>query len=354
MELCLESVERATRSMDSQIIVVDNASVDDSLEMVARKFPDVEILALETNLGFSKANNIAVKEAQGEYLCILNPDTIVGEEVFVECLAFAKAESKKSSLPASKKLGFVGVQLIDGSGIYLPESKRHVPTPQVARQKLMGNDASYYYNEVGKDDRGIVDVLVGAFMFCRTVVYQDCNGFDERYFMYGEDIDLSYTALQNGYQNYYLGDLKVLHFKGESTTKDRRYYDRFYGAMDLFYAKYFKRSAMEQWIVKIAIQVLIRLRSVNRKSNATPQFPERWMTGPLKNQPGIENMEIDSLVGLENLQLIWDSSSYSFQQIIEFMSQHKNTFQYRFLNREHDKIIGSDRSEDRGVIKNVQ
>jgi GT2 family glycosyltransferase len=337
---------------------VDNASVDDSLAMVGRKFPNVEILALETNLGFSKANNIAVEKAQGEYLCILNPDTIMGEEVFVKCLAFAKAEYNKPLSTTKKQFGFVGVQLIDGSGTYLPESKRHVPTPQVARQKLMGNDSSYYYNEIDKNERGAVDVLVGAFMFCKTEVYRDCNGFDERYFMYGEDIDLSYTALQKGYQNYYLGDLKVLHFKGESTTKDRKYYDRFYGAMDLFYDKYFKRSATEQWIVKAAIHLMVRTKSINTKPYKSSDFPDRWVTNSLESKLEskleIEPIKLNSLKGLKNLKLIWDSNSYDFQQIIEFMACYKKSFQYRFVNREHDKIIGSDRSEDRGVVKNVQ
>ncbi len=250
LEICVYSVLQAIKNINAEIIVADNASTDDSVERISTLFPQVKMLAFVENHGFSKGNNLAVKEARGEYLCILNPDTIVGEQVFEDCLAFAKAYNKPE-----QPLGFTGVRLIDGSGSYLPESKRHVPTPAVARQKLLGKASSYYFEELAEDGRGAIEVLVGAFMYVKASVYNDCGGFDERYFMYGEDIDLSYTALQKGYQNYYLGDQAIIHFKGESTVRDKQYYQRFYGAMKLFYDKNFKRSWIESSMVDIAVNL---------------------------------------------------------------------------------------------------
>jgi GT2 family glycosyltransferase len=360
LEFCLDSVFKATTTINTQVIVVDNASSDDSLGMVAQQFPQVKIIALEENFGFSKANNMAVKEATGDYLCILNPDTVVGEQVFVECLAFAKALPLPSSQPvqstgiAQGNLGFVGVQLIDGSGSFLPESKRHIPTPKVARQKLLGNNQSYYYNEVDREARGAVDVLVGAFMFCKRTVYESCGGFDERYFMYGEDIDLSYTALQQGYVNYYLGDLKVIHFKGESTVKDQKYLKRFYGAMELFYDKYFKRSLLEQALIKCAITSLVWLKSGKHKSTTSEKLPQILVTEKcteIEFLKGVNRKVITELGERKDVQFIWDTNSYSFSRLIDFMEANGSSSQYRFLNASGSQIIGSDRSDDRGEVK---
>ncbi len=197
LELCLKSVEQAITSIDAEIIVVDNDSLDGSCDMVKQKFPLVRLISNQDNVGFAKANNEGVKAAKGEYICILNPDTVVAEDTFVQLLEFA--ESKPD-------LGAIGCKLIDGSGKFLPESKRNVPVVKVALQKIFGNGKNYYANHINVNEIGKVDVLVGAFMLMKKDTYNQVNGFDEDYFMYGEDIDLSYKLLHSGFHNYYYGE----------------------------------------------------------------------------------------------------------------------------------------------------
>ena len=348
LELCIYSVLKATKNIDAEIIVADNNSIDASLEMLASVYSGrVKVMANDENYGFSKGNNIAVAQAQGTYLCILNPDTIVGEKVFEECLAFAKAEPKA---------GFIGTQLIDGTGAYLPESKRHIPTPKVARQKIWGNNSGYYYHEVDQNQRGKVDVLVGAFMFCDKKVYDDCGGFDERYFMYGEDIDLSYTALQKGYENYYLGDQKVIHFKGESTVKDKVYLQRFYGAMGLFYDKYFRQSAVEKKAVDLLIKGMITFNRNSENSNRN-NFTEMVLVTDddtyQLDKTTCRSFEQLKSMEVTGFQIWWDLKSLEITAIMEYMSENTK-LSYRFISQKRDFYIGSDSNTSRGEVKHMQ
>ena len=252
LELCLRSVERAIQDLDAEIIVVDNHSQDDSCSMVRSNFPGIHLIQNTENYGFAKGNNIGVSQAKGEYICILNPDTVVPEQLFMELLAFAENHPE---------LGAAGCQLIDGSGQFLPESKRNVPTMKVALGKLTGSSEGYYADHIGQNENAKVDILVGAIMFMKKRIYEEAGGFDEDYFMYGEDIDLSYTLLKMGYENWYLGELKVLHFKGESTPKDNTYLKHFYGAMHTFYDKHFKPNLLFSIVVKLGTKVLALFRS---------------------------------------------------------------------------------------------
>ena len=172
LELCLKSVEAAIEDIEAEIIVVDNDSSDDSCTMVKELFPNVILIENKENYGFSKGNNIGVAKAKGEYICILNPDTVVAEDTFSRILNFTKTEDH---------LGIVGCQLIDGSGHFLLESKRNVPKPKVALKKLLGNSNSYYANHVETNSIGEVDILVGAFMLVKKQVYDIVGGFDEEY-----------------------------------------------------------------------------------------------------------------------------------------------------------------------------
>ena len=242
LEQCVLSVQKALESIDGEIIVVDNHSWDDSCEMMRQRFPNITLIENKENSGFPKGNNIGVAVAQGEYLCILNPDTVVAEDTFVKVLAFAKQQPD---------LGIVGCKLIDGTGNFLPESKRGVPTPWVAFTKITGlykffpNSSlfnKYYAQHVSENETGKVAILVGAFMVIKRDLYFEVGGFDEKCFMYSDDIDLSYTVLQKGKSNYYFHDTSVIHYKGESTIKDGTYMRRFREAMHFFYQKHFRVS----------------------------------------------------------------------------------------------------------------
>ncbi|MES2409819.1 MAG: glycosyltransferase family 2 protein, partial [Bacteroidota bacterium] len=194
LELCVLSVQKAIQNLDAEIIVIDNNSSDDSCAMMKQRFPNIKLIENKENSGFPKGNNIAVKEAKGEYICILNPDTVVAEDTFEKVLAFAKSKTD---------VGIVGCKLIDGTGNFLPESKRGIPTPWVAFTKIFGlykmfpksalfNE--YYAQHLDENQTGKVDILVGAFMVMKRELYNQLEGFDEKCFMYADDIDLSYRA----------------------------------------------------------------------------------------------------------------------------------------------------------------
>ena len=249
LEHCIISVQKAVQKISAEIIVVDNNSPDDSCEMVKSLFPNVILIENKENLGFPKGNNIGVQKAKGKYICILNPDTVVAEDTFDKILAFAENKSD---------LGIIGCKLIDGTGNFLPESKRGIPTPWVAFGKTVGlykmfpkvkSFQKYYAEHLDENTSGKVAILVGAFMFLRKETYNQLGGFDERYFMYGEDIDLCYTIRRSGFRNFYYGKYSILHYKGESTVKDEVYLGRFYDAMAIFIGKYYKKQKPLQYLL---------------------------------------------------------------------------------------------------------
>ncbi|WP_124981170.1 glycosyltransferase family 2 protein [Nonlabens xiamenensis] len=357
LELCIHSVLRATQHIQAEIIVADNQSQDDSLAMLERQFGrQIKVLPFDQNHGFSKGNNLAIDQANGEYLCILNPDTLVPEHIFEECIAFAKSETTNANSHADRIAppGFIGVQLIDGTGSFLPESKRHVPTPKVARQKLLGRDSLYYFNELDQHASGPVEILVGAFMFCAKEVFTTCGGFDQRYFMYGEDIDLSYTALLKGYQNHYLGRLTVVHFKGESTVKNKQYLQRFYGAMGLFYDKYFKPHPIGKYMIQAALWLAMQLKTVE----LPPLKPEPQDLMLVTNdEDRAESLNIshstwEELDQRNSAAVLWDVQNLSFAKIILYMQTHPSK-RYRFLSPSGKFYIGSDTSDRKGVRVSV-
>lgn len=256
LEQALLSVRRAMRGISGEVWVVDNNSVDDSVRMVQDKFPEVLLIANKTNPGFAIANNQAIRESHGEYVLLLNPDTLVEEDTFLKCLLF---------MDAHPEAGALGVKLIDGSGKFLPESRRGFPSPWVAFCKTFGLSSlfphsrlfnQYYMGYLDEDEIHPVDVLVGAFMFIRRAALDKAGLLDETFFMYGEDIDLSYRIVQAGYQNYYFPDTKIIHYKGESTKKGSLNYVRtFYQAMIIFTRKHFtgRRAGMFVLMLQAAI-----------------------------------------------------------------------------------------------------
>lgn len=235
---CLQSIQKYAIKISYEVIVIDNQSTDISWKDLINEFPEVKFIANPSNDGFSKANNTAIKQAKGDYLLLLNPDTELESYLFEDLLSFAKSRPQ---------LGCLGVRMHDAAGIFLPESKRSVPDMFNSFEKLFlglkrNHSKSYYRSDLSEDAVSEVEVITGAFLLCKREVYNAIGGLDEQYFMYGEDIDLCYTFLQRGYQNYYYGKHSILHHKGESTVKDEVYLQRFYGAMQIFLDKYYKKN----------------------------------------------------------------------------------------------------------------
>lgn len=347
LELCLKSVEQAITEIDAEIIVVDNNSSDGSSEMVSQKFPSVTLISNQDNVGFAKANNQGVKVAKGEFICILNPDTVVAEDTFIKLLEFANSKTN---------LGAIGCKLIDGSGKFLPESKRNIPVVRVALQKMFGNGKRYYANQIKNNKIGKVDVLVGAFMFLKKNTYSQVKGFDENYFMYGEDIDLSYKLLKSGFQNYYYGETTCIHYKGESTAKDKKYTKRFYGAMKLFYKKHFKTNLLFDTLVMLGINFAHLFK---KKSSSKPFQPENYYFISDASNKALETvlnkkMHVQNHInGIKsNSEIIFDANLISYKNIINhFENLHTpNRLSFKILPKNSDFIIGSNDSVNRGEV----
>ena len=259
LEQCLHSVQKAAGGIETEIWVVDNNSVDGSVEMVREKFPSVKIIANTDNKGFSKANNQAIHLSTGDYVLLLNPDTVVEEDTFRKMLQF---------MDAHPDAGGLGVKMIDGTGKFLPESKRGLPTPTVAFYKIFGLSAlfpksktfgKYHLGYLDQNAINPVDVLAGAFMLIRKDVLQKIGLLDEDFFMYGEDIDLSYRITKAGYKNYYFPDARIIHYKGESTKKSSvNYVFVFYNAMIIFAKKHFSKSNASLFTFFIRFAIYLR------------------------------------------------------------------------------------------------
>ena len=350
LELCLKSVHDAIKNIDAEIIVVDNKSTDDSCKMVKAQFPHVILIENKENFGFSKGNNIAVSRAKGEFVCILNPDTVLPEDVFEKLLVFCTSK---------EKLGIVGCKLINGRGEFLPESKRNIPFIKAALKKLCGNSKDYYASQLGENETGKVAVLVGAFMFMQRKLYSDIGGFDEDYFMYGEDIDLSYKVLKAGYNNYYFGNTAIIHFKGESTLRDKYYAKRFYDAMQVFYSKHFKKNL----IFNILVWFGIRLVYVFRKTPITKKkITEHYIFVSKKRNnllekvitKGIELQPILNENLRKNTEIIFDGNLLDYSEIIKLMENNnkEKSITFKILPKKSNFIIGSDNAISRGEILN--
>ncbi|MCB0549700.1 MAG: glycosyltransferase [Phaeodactylibacter sp.] len=259
LEQALLSVRRASRGLDTEVWVVDNNSVDDSVLMVREKFPEVKLIANKHNPGFSIANNQAIRQSSGEYVLLLNPDTLVEEDTFEKCIAF---------MDAHPEAGGLGVRMIDGSGKFLPESKRGFPSPWVAFAKTFGLSRlfprsrlfnHYHLGYLGEKEVHEVEVLAGAFMLLRRSVLDEAGLLDEAFFMYGEDIDLSYRIIQAGYKNYYFPEATIIHYKGESTKKGSlNYVKAFYTAMIIFARKHFRGDKARLFVLMLQAAIYFR------------------------------------------------------------------------------------------------
>ena len=371
LELCVLSVQEALLNIDAEIIVVDNNSSDDSCLMMKSRFPNVKLIENTTNSGFPKGNNIGVAQAKGDYICVLNPDTVVAEDTFEKILAFAEKQTN---------LGILGCKLIDGTGNFLPESKRGVPTPWVAITKILGLYQvfpkliffnRYYAQHISENETGKVDILVGAFMVMKRDLYLEIGGFDENCFMYSDDIDFSYMVLKKGKSNFYFHETSVIHYKGESTVKDGLYMKRFREAMQFFYKKHFKMSFLFDLFMKIGVFFFALLKKnqsnlleikvddfvlfsedENLKNKLEKQFHKKidW-------QSKIRGNELFShpISTKKQIEFLLDNNYFSFKSIINFLEVNKNQdFTFKIRPKNASFMIGSNNSNDKGKIVEME
>lgn len=275
LEQCLNAVLAASSSLKVQVFVVDNNSVDGSVEMVQSKFPQVHLIANKENVGFSRANNQALAISDARYSLLLNPDTVVEEDTFTKVVAF---------MDQHPEAGGLGVRMVDGKGRFLPESKRGLPTPQVAFYKIFGLSklfpkskrfGRYHLGYLSEFETNEVDVLSGAFMLMRKETLEKVGFLDETFFMYGEDIDLSYRIQLGGYKNYYFPETKIIHYKGESTKKSSvNYVFVFYRAMVIFAKKHFSQNNAKLFSMAIHFAIYLRASiSIFRRFIEQISFP---------------------------------------------------------------------------------
>lgn len=373
LEQCLLSVQAALQHIEGEIIVIDNNSSDDSCQMMKTRFPHIKLIENKENTGFPKGNNIGVAEAKGEYLCILNPDTVVAEDTFTKIF--------NSKLPTpNSQLGILGCKLIDGTGNFLPESKRGIPTPWVAFTKIFGLYKifpksiifnQYYAQYLTENQSGKADILVGAFMLMKRDLYNQVGGFDENCFMYSDDIDLSYRILKKDKINYYFAETTVIHYKGESTVKDGTYMKRFQEAMDYFYTKHFKKSAFFTVFMKVGSFFFAFLKKnkagvSNRKidkyiliseNELLKEKLEKLLGKNVKRLSTSFKNELPSLLkGINlNVEIIFDQNELTFSTIISAMELYKNEkLTFKIIPNQSNFMIGSNSSNDRGEVVMIE
>lgn len=366
LEQCVLSVKEALKGIEAEVIVVDNNSPDDSCAMMRTRFPEITLIENKENAGFPKGNNIGVAAAKGKYICILNPDTVVTNDTFTKLLALA---------PYKPDMGVATVKLVDGRGRFLPESKMGIPTPWVAATKILGLYKvfpkwrlcnRYYAMHLQPDEAGKVGIVAGAFMFMERSCYNQVGGFDEDFFMYIEDFDLSYTILKTGRTNYYLPVASVIHYKGESTVKDGTYMVRFKQGMQRFYQKHFRRSPLFDLMMDAGTLFFSKTKKitdgvvnkphhyilfsadaglkalVSQQLNHEVKQCEAYTDGALALIPYAESA---------HTEVIFDNELLTFGAIIAIMERftHKG-FTFKIRPAASNFMLGSNSSNDRGEV----
>jgi GT2 family glycosyltransferase len=375
LEQCLYSVRAALKNSTGEIIVVDNASTDNSIEYLRSKFPEARFVANPKNTGFGDGCNKGFKMSSGEFILFLNPDSIIPEDCFEKCISFINTQPEA---------GAIGVKMLDGSGSFLSESKRGFPSLSASLFKLTGLArlfphsklfAKYYLGHLDENKTHEVDVLAGAFMLMKRNVFEKVNGFDEAFFMYGEDVDLSYRIQKANFKNYYFPETEILHFKGESTKKGNlNYVKMFYNAMSIFVNKHYKGSIAGLykffihagiWLVAFfsAIKKFIAgLFHVSKKNypqiTAIVSMEEEYqkVTSLLKRiQPAVEiwgRISIDEL-GIRTVpypfnELIICPGNITYKEMIQLVQQLPKNLSIKIHATESNSIIGSSSKDKPG------
>lgn len=380
LEQCLHAVLKAIdhlqQANEAEIIVFDNASSDGSKGFFQQKFPGITYIYSSENLGFAKANNKALQIAKGKYILFLNPDTVIGEDALEKSIAYLEKQNNGGAL---------GIRMIDGSGNFLPESKRGFPTPVASFFKMSGliklfplskKVAHYYAGHLSQYNNNEVDVLSGAYMLVKKEVLDKTGGFDEAFFMYGEDIDLSYRIQQAGYKNFYFSDCTIIHFKGESANQNNAHYVKvFYQAMNIFVHKHFKRASSWWYILFIKSAILlsgvfsfIKRLPTSFVKKRMPQhlqaliisatfdkenllqilqkynFPERKISFLEKKEIVIEHLQPYNEV------IMVANNHFSYQEIISLWEKLPKNMIMKIHAGESDSIVGSSLKTSKGDV----
>lgn len=386
LEQCLCSVDKAIQQIEAEVFVVDNASSDNSKAYLTPKFPWVHFKWNTSNDGFGKANNSVLKEAKGDCILFLNPDTILPEDALVKCLSFLKQQPLAGAL---------GVHMIDGSGQFLKESKRGLPTPFSSFCKMTGLSllfpqsplfASYYQGHLLEKETNTTDVLAGAFLMMTKKAIGATQGFDEQFFMYGEDVDLSYRLTQAGFANYYFADTTIIHFKGESTQKlSPSYSKHFYGAMRMFVNKHYEAKKATRFFMNSAIGFGEGLAVTKRWliAKKEPQSSKPLLTAVVATHEAFNKLlmitknaavpivlagrialtehDTDASIGYVGAidlclkkhslqQLILCEGSLSFSEIIQLVAKHAGQVAFLFHAANSGAIVGSNHKNTRGIF----
>lgn len=343
LEQCLYTVVQASTGLDAEIIVVDNASTDASRAVLPGRYPAVQFIWNDHNPGFGAANNQAMKIARGEYFLLLNPDTLLTPDAITTCLEF---------FATHPDAGAVGMRMYDGSGKYLPESKRGFPDPLTAFYKLSGlarlfprhpKLARYYLGELSADAVQEVEVLAGAFMMISRKAYEQVGGFDEAFFMYGEDIDLSHRIRQAGFKNYYLPEPGIIHFKGESTPRDFAHTRHFYQAMLIFARKY---SGKKLWLQGVLLEAAIYL------FGAAAALRNWFTAGRDRSVVSIRELECALAETIQQgkpipadapgIELHALGPDYTIKDVLNSWRQQSPVYPQRFHGKGTSSVVGSD------------
>jgi GT2 family glycosyltransferase len=319
VEQCLCSVRKASAGLQVQVLVVDNASTDGSKSYLEPRFPSVRFFWNQENLGFAKANNRALREATGDYILFLNPDTIIPEDSFRQCLEY---------LEKNPGTGALGVRMLDAGGRFLRESRRGFPDPFTALYKLTGMAnlfstsrifARYHMGHLDPFQVHETDVLAGAFMMVRATVLEKTGGFDEDYFMYGEDIDLSFRIRKAGWKNFYYPHCPILHFKGESTRKGSlNYVKMFYGAMAIFARKHYGDWRAGAFSSSIQLAILLRaiLSALGGGARKVLRVCGNLLRSGPKTDPGF--LVVANSSRFDEIESLWDSKLFPGRPITRY------------------------------------
>lgn len=402
LEQCLSSVHKAIEKLETEVWVVDNASTDGSIEYLKQRFSFVKFVENPENTGFSKGNNSVLYQCKGKYVLFLNPDTLIAEDCLLKCIKF---------LELNALIGALGIRMIDGSGRFLPESKRSFPTPLASLYKLAGLSRMFPkspifsryalgYLDEHKDHE--IEVLSGAFMMVKKDLLIQLKGFDEAFFMYGEDIDLSYRIVKSGYKNYYFSDSTVIHFKGESTKKNNLgYVKNFYKAMSIFVKKHYSKNSgylfpfflnMAIWLragVEAGMRIVLKtvyiftgfagvvtgkkkngfsttiivgtqeeyeeIKTLLAKAGIDRKIFGRIATGLLEEENALGTVDqLKELVDdLAVTEIIFCEGKLGYSSIIKIVEDLPEKLSFRFHSHGTESIVGSDSKETTGEFVTV-